>query len=99
MIADWIFESNLPAFLTVISWIAGYELAPDECAIIIKGAAESDSDRDDWFSWEFGGIPIELGCDQGSGVVQVRIQSPQALSDQFRLATQIFSTFRLATNT
>jgi hypothetical protein len=98
MIHDWIFDDNLPAFLTTIGWIIGCELDNEERADITSGVAESDGDHDKWFQYELKGdspARLELACDHGCGVVQVRIEVPQALEERVKLAIQIFNEYHV----
>jgi hypothetical protein len=99
VIADWIFEENLAAFLMTLGWIIGYEVEDEELAVIAYGISDSDGDHDRWYLHELIGnhrAQLMLACDQGCGVVQVRVDGPIELEPQVELAIQIFNRYHVS---
>ncbi len=87
MVADWLFKDNLQAFLTVLSWLASYDIAPDELAVIEDGVRGTDADKNQWYDFEFAGkkrVKFSLAIDPGTSVVHVRLDAPADLVPRCR---------------
>lgn len=96
MSADWIFDDNLKAFLTVLSWEAKYDADPDEFSIIELGVRETDAEAHRWYSYEFTGrdrIAFSLAVDPGASVVHVRFEAPAIIVPRIEATIAIFAHF------
>ena len=96
MIANWLFQDNLDAFLTVLCWLTDYDVAPDELAIIANGVRETNAEANQWYGHEFAGkqhVEFSLAVDPGTSVVHVRIHAPAELTAQIETAIAIFAHF------
>jgi hypothetical protein len=99
MLADWVFQNNLRPFLTVLGWIAEYQVDEDDWLAVSCGLRSSDVEAVRWYEYGFLGrhsVRLWLAYDSGSSVIHARVEAPAALEPQVRLAVAVFQHFRLA---
>ncbi len=99
-IANWIWLENLQPFVDVLARLAGYELSELDWDAIRLGVEESDGDATPprFYSYEFYGestVCFQLGLDQGSDVVQVRLKVPATLAAEAGFAIKMMNEYRL----
>jgi hypothetical protein len=94
----WVLEDNLRPFLTVLGWLVGYTLDPDDWDAIASGVRKTDAEAGCWYDYEFMGkhrAALSLGIDPGTSVVHIRVGVPAELESQVQLAADIFARFRV----
>jgi hypothetical protein len=98
MVTDWVFDSNLRPFLTVLGWVTGYAFDANDWEAVAHGVRESDAEADRCYEYEFAGrtpARLRLGQDPGTSVVHVRVQVPAEVEPQVRVAVSIFQHFHI----
>jgi hypothetical protein len=100
MVADWIYDANLPVFLQTLGWIAGYQFEPEELAVIATAVAqETDGDAGRWYKYHLPGqncgCDAEFALDPGSCVIQVRLRLPELQAAQAQVAVLVCQCFHL----
>jgi len=96
MRSTWLFDDNLRAFLTVLSWEAQYDIAPEEYTTIEYGVRDTDAEENRWYEYEFAGrnrVVFSLATDPGTSVVHVRYQAPTEQMQRIDAAISIFAHF------
>jgi hypothetical protein len=94
----WLRHDNVEPFLTVLSWLAQYDPAPDEFSVIRRGVELTDAEKNCWYDFEFVGanhIRFSLASDPGSSVVHVKVDCPELLKPSVETAVEIFARFRV----
>lgn len=96
ILKGWIFEENIFAFLTVLSWLAKYPFDEADWNAIKMGLKKTDYESETWYDYKFCGdsdIEFRLAQDVGSSVVFMEIKSEQVVASRLELAMDIFSQF------
>jgi Fe-S-cluster containining protein len=98
LVADWLPEASLRAFLTTLGWVIGYDLGDDERGLICHSVADSDSNANRWYQHEFQGwrpARVQLARVPGIEVIRLRAEAPPEVEPQLRLALAIFQQYPL----
>jgi hypothetical protein len=79
MFAGWIFEENLRPFLAALAWAFTVDFDADDWLAISHGIKATNTDREQWFKYEFNGeggtLKFAVARDAGGGVFSIRVQS------------------------
>ena len=81
MVASWIFEQNLEAFLEMLAYIAGCKLNDWDFAAVVAGIPGTNDETGKWFAYEFVGnrriVKFDIADDPGSSVLHFRVVVPE----------------------
>ncbi|MGV3551578.1 hypothetical protein [Rhizobium sp.] len=99
-IADWIWLANLDALLAEIQHMSGDDLDEGLLKILRDDIEASDTDDapERWASAVFPGpvtITAWLGIDQGTDVLQVRLELPDELAARAETLFHVMQAYRL----
>lgn len=97
-IATWIWLKNVPAFIDVIARLVRYDIDETDREAIRLGLESSDSDAAPprWYVFELHGrdlAKLKIGQDQGTNVVNIRLQLPDELAGRATTALELMSEY------
>ena len=93
MVGGWILDRNTLPFFEVLADIVGYDFDPDDWVALEWGIKDSDSDANPvrWFEYSFGDTSVSVGQDQGTAVVNLRIEAQEKHVQAIETAINIMS--------
>lgn len=81
MIASWISQQNLEAFLEMLAYIAGTKLNDWDFAAVVAGIPGTNDETGKWFTYDFTGdqriVKFDVADDPGSSVFHFRVTVPE----------------------
>jgi|CXWL01.1.fsa_nt_gi hypothetical protein len=99
MVQNWIFQTNLEAFIAFLAQIAKYPLDKWDYDAIRAGLDGTNVERNAWFDYKFEGkacsFSVQLADDPGSSVLHVRVGGPTDTDDRIELAFFVAQSFTM----
>lgn len=96
MVANWFFESNPTAFLTLLARIADYPIDTWDHDAIVNAMSDTDAEAGRWHEYEFVGVnsvKFSLAYDPGTTVIHCRLDLPTSLIDRTELLFTVVQEF------